>query len=186
MQRAARAVGVLLVGLAVWAGIVGPAAAHDFLVSSNPANGSTVTSAVTSVALKFNDIVLTKPSAPDLVVTGPDGRHYETGCATSIDRDVTVPVKLGPDGRYVATWRIVSADGHPVSASIGFTFKAPTGFSRAAGDTTSACAAHPASSPATSVASGGSAGVFAWSAAGILLLMVAAIAWRLWSVRRPE
>lgn len=124
-MRLTRPIGVLLLALLCGLGIVAPASAHDFLVTSDPANGSKVSTPLTKVTLSFNDIVLSKPSAPQLEVVGPDGKHYETGCATAIDRDVSVPVALGPTGTYVATWRIVSADGHPVSTSISFHYTGP-------------------------------------------------------------
>ena len=81
-----------------------------------------VVTAPKSVTLTFDDIVLSRPARPQIVVRGPDGRYYETGCATVSDRVVTTPVGLGPAGKYTVTWRIVSADGHPVSDSISFTY----------------------------------------------------------------
>lgn len=124
---------LLLALLAVFtsAGVVvagaGAAAAHDYLVSSSPAANSVQTRPLTAVRLTFDDLVLSKPAPPIVEVVGPDGRHYETGCATAKDRDVTTPIDLGPSGRYTVTWRIVSADGHPVSQSIGFTYRPPSG-----------------------------------------------------------
>lgn len=105
----------------------GAASAHDYLVSSSPAANSVQTRPLTVVRLTFDDLVLSRPAPPIVEVVGPGGRHYETGCATAVDRDVTTPVGLGPSGRYTVTWRIVSADGHAVSQSIGFAYRPPTG-----------------------------------------------------------
>jgi hypothetical protein len=91
-------------------------------------------------------------------VTGPDGQgtHYETGCATDAGRSVSVPVALGGSGEYRVTWRVVSADGHPVSDSIAFTYQAPAGAAASAGTPDGpACAA---AAPGGAASSGGGAG----------------------------
>lgn len=114
-------------------GVIPAAQAHDYLVGSTPKLNSTVTTAPKQVSLKFNDIVLTRPAPPQLSVQGPDGRYYETGCATVTDTTVNVPVALGGAGKYTVTWRIVSADGHPVSDSMSFTYHPKTGVTGAKG-----------------------------------------------------
>lgn len=186
-MRLTRAVGVLLLALFVGLGVIAPASAHDFLVSSNPASGSTVSAPLSKVTLTFNDVVLSKPSAPQLEVVGPDGKHYETGCATAVDRTVTVPVALGPKGTYVATWRIVSADGHPVSTSISFRYTGPSagaGATSAPASCSSSSGATPVAAPAP--AAGGSATGMIVVVIGVLVLAAALIGWRLWSVHRKD
>ncbi len=116
-------------------------------MSSSPAAGSTIDAPPSEVTLTFNDVILdlaaagggggdaSTGSAPAsggssvVQVTGPDGQgtHFETGCATDSGRTVSVPVALGGSGQYTVTWRVVSADGHPVSDSIAFTYQAPAG-----------------------------------------------------------
>ncbi|MDF2442865.1 MAG: copper resistance protein, partial [Subtercola sp.] len=78
----------------------GSASAHDFLISSSPAAGSTVTAPPSSVSLTFNDLVLDLSgdgSSSIVEVTGPDASttHFETGCASILGRTVSVPVALG-------------------------------------------------------------------------------------------
>ncbi|HEY0247204.1 MAG TPA: copper resistance CopC family protein [Gryllotalpicola sp.] len=102
------------------------ASAHDYLVSSTPAANATVTSALPRVTLVFDDVVLDENGRGALVqVTDASGRNYEAGCAEVQGRDVSVPVALGAAGGYRVTWQIVSADGHPVSASIQFAYHGP-------------------------------------------------------------
>ncbi|QIS44051.1 copper resistance CopC family protein [Clavibacter capsici] len=171
------AAAVALVGLAQGSGPDGAlsASAHNYLVSSSPAAGSTIDAPPSEVTLTFNDVILdlgtaggagagdaTAGSAPAaggssvVQVTGPDDRHFETGCATDAGRAVSVPVALGASGEYRVTWRVVSADGHPVSDSIAFTYQAPAGAEAAAGTADGpGCAAV---SPGGSASSGGSAG----------------------------
>ncbi|MDQ1512922.1 MAG: copper resistance protein [Microbacteriaceae bacterium] len=105
-----------------------PASAHDELESSSPTAGSTVTHALPQVSVTFEEAVLDYGRGTTLLqVTGADGRHYETACAAGGDRTVSAPVRLGGAGRYTMTWRVVSADGHPVSDSISFTYQPPSG-----------------------------------------------------------
>jgi methionine-rich copper-binding protein CopC len=107
-----------ILGLVLLSGVT-PAAAHDVLISSSPANGASVP-APGMVSFTFNDVVLNNFAA--LVVTGPDGKQYQDGTPRVIDTSVSVKVKELPvTGAYTASYRIVSADGHPVSGDIKFT-----------------------------------------------------------------
>jgi len=173
------AAALALVGLGQGGGPDGavPASAHDYLVSSSPAAGSTIDQPPSEVTLTFNDVILDlgAPGGGDasgsspatggssiVQVTGPDGgqgTHYETGCATNSGRTVSVPVALGGSGDYTVTWRVVSADGHPVSDSIAFTYQAPAGAAAAAGSASgAACAAAQEGGAATGSASGSAGG----------------------------
>ncbi|SEB13386.1 copper resistance CopC family protein [Leifsonia sp. 21MFCrub1.1] len=130
------------------------ASAHDYVVGSDPAAGSTVTSALTTVTVTFNDRVLDLSGTGStnlLTVTGPDAgtRHFETGCATVADTALSAPVALGGAGRYTVTYQIVSADGHTVSSSYAFTYQPPAGTPASAGSEAAACGAAGASAPAT-------------------------------------
>jgi methionine-rich copper-binding protein CopC len=115
--------------LAVTAAV--PAFAHNYLVSSSPAAGSTQTSPIHEITLGFNDTVLNlgANSTTSIVqLVGPDtATHYETGCALTSNRSVTVPVALGEPGDYTVKYQIVSADGHTVSNSLAFTYQPPIG-----------------------------------------------------------
>lgn len=105
----------VLTGLA----ITTPASAHDVLISSTPASGASV-AAPRMVTFVFNDVVLNKFAK--VVVTGPDGKQYQDGEPRIVDTSVSVNVKeLSQVGAYTASYRIVSADGHPVSGDIKFT-----------------------------------------------------------------
>jgi methionine-rich copper-binding protein CopC len=102
------------------------ASAHDYLVSSSPAANATVSDSLSSVALTFDDVVLDEGGRGALIqVTDASGRNFETGCASVQGRTVSAPVALGAPGTYRVTWQIVSADGHPVSDSLQFTYKGP-------------------------------------------------------------
>ncbi|WP_223693158.1 copper resistance CopC family protein [Leifsonia poae] len=118
------------------------ASAHDYLVNSSPAADSVVTEPLQRVTLTFNDRVLDLSgdgSSSLVTVTGPDSRHFETGCATTADTVVSAPVSLGSAGKYTITYQIVSADGHTVSNSLGFTYQPPAGTVAAAGSDGTVC-----------------------------------------------
>ncbi|RFA22559.1 copper resistance CopC family protein [Subtercola boreus] len=162
------------------------ASAHDYLVSSSPAAGSTVTSAPSEVSLTFNDLVLDlshDSSSAIVEVTGPDAltTHFETGCASILSHTVSAPTAPGGPGDYVVSWQIVSSDGHPVSSSLTFHYAPAAGTVAAAGSATApACGRAGATGPGVIPADGTSAGdgaagwVILGVAGGIVLLAVIA------------
>lgn len=129
------ALGALIVGVLALAPAAS-ASAHDYLVESSPAANSTQTAPLKHVSLTFNDRVLDLSgdgSSALVQVIGPDQKHFETGCASILDRTVTAPVALGVGGSYTVTWQIVSADGHTVSNSIAFAYAPAAGTTPAEG-----------------------------------------------------
>lgn len=97
-----------------------PAAAHNALVSADPADGSTVEVAPERVTLTFDDEVIELGSV--IEVFGPAGSLVSTG---DVEVDgASASQELGgdlPAGEYTIVWRITSADGHPVEGELGFT-----------------------------------------------------------------
>lgn len=181
------------------------ASAHDYLLSSTPAAGSTISQPIASVSLTFNDLVLdfNKDGSSAIVqVTGPDSgtSHFETGCAAIASRTITAPVELGASGEYTITWRMVSADGHPVSDRITFHYLAPAGSTPAPGIATgTACAAanssldssaaDPAASPAassTSTPGDSGTGLIIAGGVAVVVLALAAVVWILVAARRRD
>lgn len=143
----------LLLGLLLSVVGASPAAAHDTIEGSNPADGATVATVPASVTLTFDE----QPQnfAPVIQVTGPDGTDWADGTPTVAGTDVSVPVKSGaPAGAYTVAYRIVSSDGHPVTGELTFTAEA------------AAAGAAPASSAPSSSAPASSAPAASSSAAG--------------------
>jgi copper resistance protein C len=155
--RAAASAIILLIAALVMIPAAG-ASAHDYLVDSSPEPNSVQTTPIHKVRLTFDDIVLNLShdgSSALLQVTGPNAsqRHFETGCPTILDRNVTAPVALGGPGKYTVTWQIVSADGHTVSNSIVFTYQPPAGTPEAKGTTSRpVCGKNGSTSPSTQAA----------------------------------
>lgn len=168
-RRAGLAAGLvlLLAALAVLLGAA-PASAHDYLVSSTPAAGSTVTAAPARVTLTFDAAVLRTGNGSDVVsVTGPGGKHFETACPVVANNDVSAAVRLGPAGTYTVSWRVVSADGHPVADSIRFRYAPEAGATGATGSD-----AGPACGNAATRSGSGASAAQPTSAAGVLVLIV--------------
>ena len=179
---------MLALAVLLLVGVIPTAAAHDYLVSSNPAANSTQRSQPGTITLTFDDIVLNSPVIHNRVrITGPGGHFYETGCPTVFGRIVKVPTQLGPGGRYTVDWRIVSADGHPVTNHISFTYQPLAGTPAAPGTTGSTCATATTQTTATTPrpAAPTSSHLPVIVAAGIALLTVVALA-VLVARRRPS
>ncbi|MGO4595959.1 copper resistance CopC family protein [Leifsonia sp. 2TAF2] len=160
-NRLLTAAAVLAAAAALALAPVAAASAHDYVVGSDPAADSTVTSPLDAVTVTFNDRVLDlsgNGSTNLLTVTGPDSatRHFETGCATVADTKISAPVALGTAGKYTVTYQVVSADGHTVSSSYAFSYAPPAGASAATGTDTTPCGA--SSAPAAQSSSSATPG----------------------------
>lgn len=96
-----------------------PAAAHAELSSASPSDGAELSSAPGKVELRFNEPV--NKRFGQIEVTGPDGTKYADGELSVVGKTATQQLKdLGAEGKYVVGWRVVSADGHPISGSYAF------------------------------------------------------------------
>ncbi|MCP2169043.1 copper resistance CopC family protein [Goodfellowiella coeruleoviolacea] len=155
---------LLLAGFAV-IGTATPALAHNVLVSSDPPNGASVQTGPQQVTLTFDQPV--QGEFNTVTVVGPDNTHWEAGPPSVRNNVVTTPVlPLGPAGEYTVGYRILSADGHPVYASVKFTLTtAGTG-----------TPAPPSQASTTAAATGSDAGggggmpVWPWIVGAVVLL----------------
>ncbi|SCX37654.1 copper transport protein [Klenkia marina] len=115
----ARFVLVLLAGMAVLLGTAGPASAHATVVTSSPSDGARLEAAPDEVTVEFDESV--SLGAGYARVLGADGDRVDTGAASVTDDLLTIPLRADlPDASYVVTWRVVSADSHPVSGAYAF------------------------------------------------------------------
>ncbi|MCD2195998.1 copper resistance protein CopC [Actinomycetospora endophytica] len=126
-RRIAAAVFVaLLCGLFGWVAAV-PASAHAMLDRTSPGADTVVARAPGTVSVTFSEAVTVVPGS----VRVYDGALHEvdTGAAAHVDGDpTTVGVGVEPAlaaGTYTVTWRVVSADSHPVSGGFRFSVGHP-------------------------------------------------------------
>ncbi len=102
-----------------------PASAHAALVRSSPTSGSTLTAVPPEVALTFNEAIdpqFTSVTVKSGSTTASTGKPTVEG--------PTVYQSLDPrmdEGTYTVSYRVTSADGHPVSGSYTFTYTSSGG-----------------------------------------------------------
>lgn len=113
-RRPLRLAGALLVLVAALVGPLADAAsAHASLISVDPPDGARLDESPEQITLEFSE-----PVSADLGgvrVLGPDGEPVQEGSAEVEGTAVTIGVAGGlPDGTYVVSYRVISADGHPV------------------------------------------------------------------------
>jgi methionine-rich copper-binding protein CopC len=122
MRKIIIALGALIAGLALAFGGATTATAHSEFEGSNPSQGST-TSSVTEIELTFGEAVV--PDYSTVVLTDSTGTAVELASATydTTATVMTLPIVSGalPNGDYVAGFRIVSVDGHPIAGEVDFT-----------------------------------------------------------------
>lgn len=101
--------------------------AHAGLVASDPADGAILETAPQRISLAFSEPV--RPLIARL--TGPDGHTQilQSGAGVGVSVTYTLPGGL-VQGTYILSWRVTSADGHPVGGgqifSIGEATVPPT------------------------------------------------------------
>jgi copper resistance protein C len=126
-------------GIVVAASVLGmasPAFAHNFLVSSTPSAGQTLTK------LPARFIITTNEGLLDLSGHGAgfafdveDAHHrfYGDGCVSVSGPSMSIASVIGAAGKYTVIWQIVSADGHIVSNHYTFAWAPGGSFTPAVG-----------------------------------------------------
>nr|WP_018504002.1 copper resistance protein CopC [Parafrankia discariae] len=118
---ARRALAVCALAAVAVLGMALPASAHAVLTGSDPVGGAALDTAPAQVTLTFSESVSVKSdSIRVLDTTGAradqGGAH---GGAAASQATVALRSGLGP-GTYVVSWRVVSADSHPVGGAFAF------------------------------------------------------------------
>lgn len=117
--------GLLVTVVALLIAPAGPASAHAVLVSSSPIASAVVSNAPAEVVLTFSESVRKVPGK--IRVIAPDGSRADRGEPTFEGTVVTVPVDpAGARGTYLVSYRVISADSHPVSGAYTYSVGAPS------------------------------------------------------------
>lgn len=146
--RAAIAILALAALLATMVGLAAPASAHARLEASSPKEGSTLTATPPEIMLRFNEPIQ----------SGLNEVSVRTGSTDATDGDLEVdgstvyqPLKSSlPAGSYTVSYKVVSADGHPISGSYSFTYAPPGGDTGPSGSETTSGGGSGSSSSTTS------------------------------------
>ncbi|MFY9805855.1 MAG: FixH family protein [Pseudonocardiaceae bacterium] len=107
----------------------GSASAHAVLISTDPGQGAVVATVPATVSLTFGEPVVA--AADGIRVFGPDGAEVDDGRTTHLGRSEILGVGLRrgnhqPQGTYTVSWRVISADSHPVAGAFTFSVGHPS------------------------------------------------------------
>ncbi|MEA5359927.1 copper resistance protein CopC [Amycolatopsis sp., V23-08] len=151
-------------------GTATPALAHNVLISADPANGSSVAAGPQKVSLTFDQYVQ-GADVNQIAVTGPGGGQWAEGPISVVDNVISAPLRpLGPAGKYTIGYRVLSADGHPVTGELSFTLTTAGSGTPATVD----AAKSPGGSTAQATSQSSSTGVpiWVWIAGAVVLLAI--------------
>ncbi|WP_431924532.1 copper resistance protein CopC [Micromonospora wenchangensis] len=124
--RSAVLAGFLLALLSVPLTPATPAAAHAALVATSPVRDAVIGSPPGEVVLVFSESV--SPVIGRVQVLGPDGRRVTAGEPVADGATLRIPVRVPdrPLGTYLVSYRVISADSHPVAGSFAYSAGAPS------------------------------------------------------------
>lgn len=122
-KRITPAVVLVLLSGVFTLGFGASAYAHASLTGVNPESGSVLTETPEKVVFTFNEVL----KEPGFAAVSHDGKEV-TDWSVSLDAErliVSPPANSTvPAGEYVISFRVVSADGHPIKGSTDFTIQA--------------------------------------------------------------
>ncbi|CCH87392.1 Copper resistance protein CopC [Modestobacter italicus] len=96
-----------------------PASAHAALATTTPGDGARLTEAPNEVTLAFTEEV--SLDAGYARVLGADGARVDTGTPSVTGAEVRIPLAADlPEASYVVTYRVLSADSHPIAGAYAF------------------------------------------------------------------
>lgn len=122
VRRAATLAVLLVAAVAVPAA---PASAHAVLLRATPAAGSVVPEPPAEVVLTFSEAVRAVPGK--IRVIAPDGKRADQGEPVVSGAVVKIPVNPGGSrGTYLVSYRVISADSHPVAGGFTYSVGAPS------------------------------------------------------------
>ena len=114
MTRSSLFLVLLLASSTLWA--------HAYLVKSAPAQRAVLYRSPTKIQLWFNERL--EPQYSSLSLSDANGKPVETGKAQvsfADPKQISVPIKPLPPGRYLIKYRVLSVDGHIVQDQFPFT-----------------------------------------------------------------
>ena len=133
-KRRAAVAALALAALAVLAPFAPAANAHDQVTFTAPAEAEHLDTAPADVTMQFTDELIAVGAL--MLVVDESGKDWADGPMAVDGATVVQPLKTGlPDGTFDVRWRVVSADGHPISGTFPFSVgDEPPAEAPAAGD----------------------------------------------------
>lgn len=121
-HRLVRAALLLLLGASATLGATAAAEAHAALLASAPPAGAVLTVPPLEAELRFGEPV--QPLLLQLVL--PDGSIVPLTEQRADGPVLTVPLPRLGSGTHALSWRVASADGHPIGGTLLFSIGAPS------------------------------------------------------------
>lgn len=121
LESMSRILGSLALALLLIVGATGSASAHSALIGTVPSDGESVSTAPAAIILEFNEEPL--DGMVDIAVTDSTGTIVATDSAVVTGTEVALawPGVIGA-GDYTVAYRVVSADGHPITGTFAFSY----------------------------------------------------------------
>lgn len=101
-----------------------PAAAHDAIISSDPVDGTELTTSPAQITLTFNNDLSTLGG--QIVVADAAGATVASGEPVVTGPTAVLTLPTLANGAYSVTWRAVSSDSHPIEGTFAFSVADPT------------------------------------------------------------
>lgn len=100
------------------------ASAHTSLITQQPVGNSVIQELPPEISLTFDESLIVIGSANKITVLDPSGQEISTGETKVLNNVVSRSMTSSEmPGKYSVTYRVVSEDGHVVSATYQFTLK---------------------------------------------------------------
>ncbi|MCC2684846.1 MAG: ycnJ [Paenibacillaceae bacterium] len=101
------------------------ALAHAVLVQASPLQASELQVSPPEIRLTFNERLEKKLYAIDVVDSNGKAVNKKQASLSDDLKELSLPLSKLPDGYYTVTYRVISADGHPVAGAYVFTLGQP-------------------------------------------------------------
>jgi Uncharacterized protein, homolog of Cu resistance protein CopC len=164
-----------------------PASAHNWVVASTPATGSVLTELPEAWELTTNETLLYVGNTEvfGLWARDADGLFYGDGCVDVVNATMSADPVIGPAGEYTLVYALISADGHPLTGEIPFTWEPAADVEPATGTAEATrCGALP--EPTPQAADGWSVPVDVWWLLLAAFVVVVVIALTVVLARKPR
>jgi methionine-rich copper-binding protein CopC len=100
------------------------ASAHTSLITQQPVGNSVIQELPSEISLTFDESLIVIGKANSITVLDPNGKEISTGETKVLNNVVSRSMNSSElTGKYSVTYRVVSEDGHVVSATYQFTLQ---------------------------------------------------------------
>ncbi|GAA1017378.1 hypothetical protein Aple_033060 [Acrocarpospora pleiomorpha] len=131
-KSAAPTSAVLLLATLLVLLLPGTADAHAVLKSTDPTDGQVLAQAPRTITATFNEAISLAPKGNQLLDSA--GRPVPADIRSVNDTVIYTPASTLAEGTYIVSWRVISADTHPVGGGISFSVGKPSASSVAVPD----------------------------------------------------